>query len=379
MKILLSTSIFKLLIVACLFLGGCTEDEGPTPPPEKTDDPPAVDGGNRIRSVLKQIVTEEKIPGMIAAIVDSDGIREIEAVGLRKVGSTDSITTDDHIHLGSCTKAMTGTLMATLVDDGLISWETTFIEIFPELSDEVHSRFHDMTVHQLVTNRAGVPANATNWWSHQEKEITSRRMALIKDNLYSASGIAQGTYHYSNLGFMIAGSMAEKVTGKSWEQLMEERIFDPLNMTSAGMGAPGSAGQTDQPWGHFRNGNSWQAAQFDNAEALGPAGRVYSSFEDWGKFIALQLPQATPKILNRSTLDFLIDPVGDYAAGWFVTQRSWAGGTVLNHSGSNTYWYVVIWVAPSIDRAYIVGTNSYDNESAALCDQVIGALIDIDQ
>ncbi len=362
----------KSLIIVCLGLlfFSCSDDG--------TENTP-VPTNNEIEDLLIETIAEEDIPGMIAAIIDDSGVRTIEAAGIRKVGSSDSLTVNDLIHLGSCTKAMTSTLLATLVAEGLITWETTLVEVFPELQDSIHEDFHDINLHQLVTHRAGVPANAKDWWLFQDLEIKERRVAMIKDNLTEASQIASGEYHYSNLGYMIAGSMAEKVTNTSWEELMQERLFDQLGMSTAGFGIPGTIGVIDQPWGHARNNGNWNAYQADNSEALGPAGTVHSTFSDWAKFISLQLPASEPAILNRDRLDYLIDPVGQYASGWGVVQRSWAKGTALNHSGSNTIWFVIVWVAPELNRAFMVGTNSYDENTFSVSDRIIGELIAFDQ
>jgi CubicO group peptidase (beta-lactamase class C family) len=173
--------------------------------------------------------------------------------------------------------------------------------------------------------------------------------------------------------------MAEKVTGLSWESLVRARLFDPLGMNSAGFGPPGTFGELDQPWDHYKSAGRWTSIQADNAKALGPAGTVHCSFNDWAKFIALQLPQNKPAILDREQLNALIEPVGEYAFDWVVVNRPWANGTALTHTGSNTMWFVVVWVAPEINKAFMVGTNSYNENSFAVCDRIIGELIQFDQ
>ena len=87
-------------------------------------------------------------------------------------------------------------------------------------------------------------------------------------------------------------------------------------------------------------------------------------------------------IQNRHQLDQLIEPVGDYAAGWGIYQYNRVKGTVLTHDGSNTMWYARVWMAPNIDRAYMVVMNAAfkdSSKSATICDQVISELIKIDQ
>ncbi|PLX24324.1 MAG: penicillin-binding protein [Marinilabiliales bacterium] len=334
---------------------------------------------NPIHDLLVETISKENIPGMIVAIIDAEGIRTIESVGVRKIGSSEKLTTDDLIHLGSCTKAMTSALLATLVQNGEITWETTLTEVFPDLKGIIHEDYYNITLHQLVTHRARVPANAKDWRLFQNLEIKERRVKMIEDNLTEPSQIAKGKFNYSNLGYMIAGSMAEKITGLSWEILMQDRLFEPLGMSSAGFGAPGTPDQTDQPWGHYKSAETWQSWQVDNPEAIGPAGSVHCSFKDWAKFISLQLPKKKSSIINHDQLSFLIDPIGDYASGWYVQERSWANGISFFHNGSNNFWYTAVWVAPEINRAFMVGTNSYDENSFTVCDKIISKLIEIDK
>ena len=316
---------------------------------------------------------------MVAAITSSKGVLAIGTAGVRKIESEVKLTGQDHIHLGSCTKAMTSVLLTTLVAERQLTWETSLIDVLPELKGKIHPDYHAITIWQLLTHRAGVEANAANWWVYGKMELKKRRLAILQANLKEAPTRKQGVYHYSNLGYMIAGCMAEKVNGSIWESLMQKRIFDPLGMDSAGFGPPGASGKTDQPWGHVRSGDRWRPRQFDNAEALGPAGRVHASFADWAKFLAMQLSGGKSLGLDRKILDKLITPTGTYAGGWRVTKRPWGKGTVLTHSGSNTMWYALVWVAPQLDRAFLVATNSRDNDSHAICDQMIGKLIQINQ
>ncbi|NOX98289.1 MAG: beta-lactamase family protein [Verrucomicrobia bacterium] len=331
-----------------------------------------------IREALVNVVNREKLPGMIAAIANADGVMAIGSAGVRKEGSNVAITDSDLFHIGSCTKAMTATLLAQFVDEGVITWDTTLIDVFPEYRIKIHPDYYKVTLWQLLTHRAGVPANAKDWWVHQKMELKARRQTIMLENLKEARSEKPGQFLYSNLGYMIAGSMAEKLSGTRWETLMKNYLFTPLKMDSVGFGPPGTKWKADQPWGHVKSAGKWQAKQFDNAEPLGPAGRVHCSIEDWAKFIALQLPGKNKPILDRKSLDRLIDSDDDYAAGWMVGERSWAKGITLTHSGSNTMWYAVVWVAPKLNRAFIVATNSMDEKSAAICDKMIGELISID-
>ncbi len=332
-----------------------------------------------IRQELEKIVNEGKAPGMIAAIISSEGVIAIASAGVRKAGTDIAFTSNDFVHLGSCTKAMTATMLATLVAEGKLSWDTKLIEAIPGLKKSIHSDYHKITLWQLLTHRAGLSKNAMDWDAHNQKEMKKRRLAILEDNLKSPSTYEIDKFHYSNFGYMIAACMAEKLTGKSWESLMKKRLFDPLGMFSTDFGAPNTHNQIDQPWGHswgfswFRN--KWKPDQSDNPEALGPAGMVHCSIEDWAKFLSLFLTDKNP-ILESKYLNKLAEPVGFYAAGWGILEQPWAKGIVLTHNGSNGIWFASVTIAPKLNRTYIVVTNSCDFGSTPdICNEILKKLV----
>ena len=335
------------------------------------------------RSIVKYLtgpVAAGKSPGLIAAIIDEAGVRAIASAGVRKQGSSEKFTMNDQVHIGSNTKAMTSVMLATLVEDGTFAngWETTISEVFPELVGEIHAGYHRVTLWQLVSHTSGMARDAWNWWTHAGLEIKARRYTIMKETLANPPAGPIGKFLYSNLGYLVAGVMAEKLTGKSWETLMEERLFTPLGMYSAGFGAPGTPNEVDQPWGHDRNaGASWVPSQIDSV-VDGPAGTVHLSIADWAKFIQLWFPNSEPGILDREVLDTLITPrSGDYAAGWGVF--SWGGDIGIGHGGSNTYWYSTLLVLPNRERAYVAVANSAEpdlDDTFDMLDSIIGNLID---
>lgn len=83
--------------------------------------------------------------------------------------------------------------------------------------------------------------------------------------------------------------------------------------------------------------------------------------------------------MERKYLDKLIEPVSDYACGWGVNQQERADGLVLAQNGSNSMWYVSLWVAPNMNRASITGTNSFDNNSEKIFQYATISLIRISQ
>jgi len=332
-----------------------------------------------IQDLVVNTVSSENIPGMIAATIDSSGILQIESAGVRKTGFPEQITNTDQFHLGSCGKAMTSAMMATLVAEDKIKWETTLIKVFPELEDSILSVYHNITLHQLLTHRAGIANQCDHCMLYEDLNIEESRYLNMITVLKEPNNLNAGDYHYSNIGYVIAGAMAERVTGQSWENLMRNRIFDPLGMSSAGFGPPGTIDQIDQPWGHSKSNGEWQPSQLDNPEEAGPAGTIHCSVEDWAKFISIYLKQDNTAILERRYIDKLIDPVGTYACGWVVEYQDRASGLVLAHNGSNAMWYAGVWVAPELNRAFIACTNSRDGNTERIIQAAINNLIRIHQ
>ena len=317
-----------------------------------------------VAQVLERAQKKSEVPGMVAAIVRGDKVTEVAAVGKRKSGDPTPMTTDDLLHLGSNTKSMTATMITTLIEEGKLGWDTTLATVFPHEAESWHADWRAVTLHQLLTHTASLPANV-NYHPLRGKTTTDRRRAILEEEwLKKAPDPKPGTrFRYSNVGYMLAALMAETVTGKSWEELMRERLFDPLGMKTAGFGPPGTGDKVDQPWGHLLRKGEHVASRQDNAAWLGPAGTVHASIADWSKF-AIQHLQGergetkTKLLLKPETFRKLHTPVKEhYACGW--VQKSFPNKKVpyLWHNGSNTFWYAEMWLDPENDLAVLIATN----------------------
>ena len=333
-------------------------------------------------ALLEPIRAKHKLPGLVAAIVEGDDVIAIGATGIRKLGAPDAITVNDKVHLGSCTKAMTATVIARLIERKQLAWDSTLAQVFPDLAPELNEPYRAITLEQLLQHRSGVSGG--NTWvllARKDQSPPEQRLNVVKTEFGKPPVTKPGThFEYANAGYVATAAMAERVTGRSWEELIQAELFDPLGMSSAGFGAPGAANQVDQPWGHVSVGSRAMPVQGDNPPVIGPAGRVHCTIRDWAKFVSLHLRGARGEehdYLKPETFARLHSPTpgGDYADGWMVLERPWGGGTVLSHSGSNTMWYCVVWVAPKRDFAALSATNIAGDEAARGCDDASAAMI----
>jgi CubicO group peptidase (beta-lactamase class C family) len=284
---------------------------------------------------------------------------------------------------------MTATLCAILVEQGKLKWDTTVAEAFPRLKEKIHADYHAVTLDQLLTHRSGLPEDREPdpiLWPKilaLKGPLKEQRLTLVELVLHDKPKTPPRTkFQYSNDGYTIAGAMCEQATGKAWEDLMRELLFKPLGMTTAGFGPPGKADAVDQPWGHEERFLGLQVKPLapgpnaDNPAVIGPAGTVHCSIGDWARYAIFHLKN-DPRLLKPETLRKLHTPAAgeDYAYGWLVADREWAGGKTLSHGGSNTFWFADIWLALSRDSAYLAATNRGDKQAFQGCDAAIAKLI----
>lgn len=370
-------------LVAPLFWTGAVHGRQADPKPRQAPVPPAT--YKSLDALLAPIRAAHDLPALAAAVIRNGRLEALGAVGVRKVGLDEPVRVDDKFHIGSCTKSMTATLCAMLVEDGKLSWATTLGETFPELKDKIRPAYHGVTLEQLLCHRSGLPEDRTpNAVFFKlvalRGDIRKQRRQMVELLLQQEPANPPGeAFAYSNGGVSIAGAMAEAVSEKSWEELIRQRLFEPLGMKSAGFGPPGSAeaDPPDQPWGHRAAGAKpfpMPPGRFaDNPAVIGPAGTVHLSMEDWARYAIAHLKGAhgSGTLLKPESFKTLhTDKYNQqYAFGWGISQPPWTTGKVLEHAGSNSLWFARIHLLPEHNWGVLLATNQA-NEAAQQALQV---------
>ncbi len=328
---------------------------------------------------LEAIRVKHKLPALGAAIVTDQGAVHIFTTGTRRRGDETLVRENDLWHLGSCGKAITATMIARLVEQGKLRFDQTLEDTFVKLTDKMDDPLKQISLTNLLSHRSGLPANFSLGRYTKEKSIKKARYKVLLEAMEKPLLSKPGEkYLYSNWGYTLAGHMAEEATRKSWESLMRREVFKPLDMRSAGFGGIGTIGKIDQPWPHSMLGIPMltNGKDMDNLPVMGPAGTMHMSLADWGKFIAEHLKGANgnSEYLIAESFETLHSEVGDkYAMGWIVTNRPWAGGTALTHSGDNTMNHAVVWMAPKKGFAVLAVTNQ--SSAGKATDEVASTMI----
>lgn len=326
---------------------------------------------------LSDLVEAERaqagIPALGAAVVGPDGLLAIGVAGVRAFPAGPSVRQRDQWHIGSCTKAFTGTLAARLIERNLLHWDTTVAQV---LGTRMHAGWHEVPLLWLLSHRSGAEGNFDqSIWERMVAlggSLREQRAWLVAEGMKSPPPAAPNSRtSYSNAGYMIAGAMLEKAANRDWESLVRREVFGPLGLSSAGFGAPGTPGRLDQPLGHVRGeSGGWKRIELgpgdDNPAATGPAGTIHLSLSDWAKFITAHLRGARGEdaYLHRLSWQRLHNPgeaAWEYSPGWVVSRPRENGEPVLRHLGSNNFFVAQAVLFPARNRAVLLVTNLGDD------------------
>ena len=393
----LTTRILPVLIL--LFLSACGGSGGspssppnggpPSPPPSPID--PGVLGDSRIGELVAKIRDRHELPALGAIIVASGVIVEQAVDGRRSINSSVTVATTDKWHLGSVSKAMTATLAAILVEQSMLSWDTTPLDVWPEDAATMHAAYQNVTVVDLLSHQAGlqpdqgmIPSIALTADAAPGTVIEKRRL-WAKELLELNPANAVGEFNYANGGYIVVGAMLETLTGQPWETLMMSNVFQPLGMLDTGFGAPGTSGQFDQPWGHWVQGGQLTSLSpgpgADSQQAIGPAGTIHTTMSDYALFMFAHLEGelGIPGLVSADTFQFLHQPVGghDYALGWRVDDtHAWAQGPLLFHLGTNLRWVANAGLVPGLNTGVLIVSNSGNQAALDASDEMASLLLE---
>ena len=346
------------------------------------------EGDLALRATLDEVRVRHDVPALWGGRFHADGRRVFAVSGVRKHGEVDPARLDDLVHIGSCTKAMTAVMVARGCSRETLSFDTTLADLFPSvgLGDGetlATSTWGAVTVDELLRHTSGAPANP-DWWAldrdHPGDPVAARRALL--EWLLAQDRPAEPGFLYSNVGYALLGHIVESIEGKPWETLLADEVFQPLGLTTAAFGPLPPEGATGA-WGHVVRDGVTEPVRIDNPPPLGPAGRVHVTIGDWSRFALAFTADGDNTDRDRlgvSRRDWarLLEPRagGSYAGGWGLHDRAWGGGRVLSHSGSNTTWTCVAWVAPGRDFCLLGATNTGAPAAAAACDEAVSACLD---
>ena len=320
---------------------------------------------------LREFREEHGIPGIAAVVVTGESVLNIGVDGIRKLGGPDSVRLGDRFHLGSNAKAMTGFVAGSLVEKGLIGWNTKVLDVFPAFTKTAGDVYRDKTLKDLLSHRARIAPfmSGTDFKRLPafKGSLAERRQAFTGWLLQQEPADIDTTrgYRYSNAGYAIASAMLEKASGKTWEQLMHDELFEPLGIKGE-FGWPGY-NDGNQPWGHYFDADSHRICphnprdEYQLPDLCAAAGDVSMSVHDYAVFLQANLLGLNGRdtFLEAKTWQFLHTcnaTAMHYSTGWRSGEV--AGHKASCHNGSAGTFYCTAVVFRDKDLALAIMTNA---------------------
>ena len=302
---------------------------------------PAAPGRSATGSLAARLtasIQAHRVPGASAAVF-RDGQWEIAAAGVTNVTTGTDVTPETVMHIGSITKVLTATLVMQLVDDGRVDLASPLKRYLPDFQSADRDATARITVGMLLNHTSGIDGEYFSDAGPDAQRIEDVIARIARQGQVHAPGAESS---YCNSGAVLAGYLAQRLLGKSWYTLIEERIFEPLGMQHSVV-QPADALLHRAAVGHFLNADGTHtrtSVAFLNP-GLAPAGTTAMlSAKDLATFAVAHindglapsghrlLSAESARRMRRQTAAWRGITGGGFGLGWMTTDKG-----IVDHDG----------------------------------------------
>jgi beta-lactamase class C len=250
---------------------------------------------------IKTALANRQAPGAAVAIVKDTSIIFLKGYGLRNTKKTDSIDTRTVFRLGSVSKSVTATLVAILVNEGILHWDDPVITYLPNFRLKTEEATKKLTLRHLLSHTIGLPYHAFTIMVEDHAPFDTLVDHLKDLDLVGKPG---ELYSYQNVGFSVIGSVIEKATGKKLEEVFIEKLFHPLGMNDASASFEKIMMDDNVALPHYlTKPTSISSAYY----SVAPAGGLNASIQDMGLWLKALMGNQ-PKLLAEKELNEIFEP-----------------------------------------------------------------------
>ena len=320
------------------------------------------------------------LPAIQATVTKSSGVVAHGVAGIVELGRTNAVTNEDAFHIGSCSKPFTATIVAMLVEEKKLRWDTRVLDVFPEWKTTTDAVYAPVSVADLLSHESGLPAYDDDADFVNVPPLpggtVERRREFAHFVLTRPPAIPpRSGYKYSNAGFVVVAAMIERVSGRSWEWWIRNRIFRPLKMHSAGFGWP------SRVYGHesAEDGKLTPVdpkGKYQLQDYLAPAGDLHMSTDDLCAFLRahLRAMRGRKTIISPATAAAMHTKRLRSALG-FGNATVAGFDEVATYSGSADTFFTVIAIAAKQNVAVAVSTNAAGDSAQKTVGRVLKDLL----
>ncbi|MFC5815031.1 serine hydrolase domain-containing protein [Nonomuraea harbinensis] len=317
---------------------------------------------------LAELIAEYEVPGAALAYLHQGELHEFAAGVLNKATGVES-TPDSLFQIGSVTKVWTATLLMQDIEQGRLTLDTPVVDVLPEFKVADPEVTKTVTIRHLLSHTSGIDGDLFL--------DTGRGDDCVEKYVAACADLAQNhplgvTQSYCNSGFIVAGRVLEKLAGKRWDDVLRERIIEPLGLTHTATLAEDVL-RFRAAMGHMENGDP--APVWGLMRSAGPAGLICARPADVVAFARAHLEGGlleNPAAMWEPQID-IPNPhtLGrQWGIGWILDE--WDGRQVVSHGGNTIGQHAMLWMLPGTGTIACVTVNG--GHSGAFTHRVVTEL-----
>lgn len=318
--------------------------------------------------VVEKAMKEFEVPGMSIGIVVDGHVVYAKGFGYRDLENKLPVTPDTLFPIGSCTKGFTSFVVGNLIDEGLLNWDEMVLNVLPEFRLWDQYATQNLTIRDLLTHRSGLPRHDFMWYNS-----TASRAELIKRIRYLEPSVdIRERYQYNNLMYLTAGCAMEQITGKTFEEIVREKILIPLEMnhTNFSIIETQNSGNFASPY--IEKNDKLKKIPYRDISVMGPIGSLNSNVTDLIHWLQVHLNQGVynkTTLISPTTLQEIHAPqvivpgapeskeslLYAYGIGWGIV--SYRGKYLLSHDGGIDGFTNCVGFLPNEGIGFVIQSN----------------------
>lgn len=340
---------------------------------------------------MNKYLLAKNIPGAQVVVVSPQDILQCDGYGLRDVEYKLPMTEETLFYIGSCGKAFTCCMLQTLVEDGLISWHNPVVEYLPEFKLADPKLTREVNILDLVAHRTGYPRHDDIWYNDPSGE---RMDAVSQLSHRRPQAPLRTEFIYNNIMYIVAGCVAERITGYSWEKLMQDRVINPLGLRRVRLDLSSYKSDANHTKSYKITESSVIEYSDIETHKVAPAGSIYLSAPEMARWLRFMLGRGEldgKRIVSQNGYEFLLKPhmkpSGEfvqsipgivplgYGCGWMIQKGK--DGVFYSHGGSLNGYLTLICLFPNQELAMAVMVNGgVDEAPVEIVTELCSRLID---
>ena len=236
-------------------------------------------------TAFARVLKEWKAPGFAVAVIEKNKLVYAEGFGYKDWEAKTPVTANTQFAIGSCTKAFTASLVGLLARDGKADIDKPVRNYLPALNFYNNEMNNNITLRDMMCHRTGISRYDYSWYYFPS---ASRDTLMQRIQYMEPSEPLRRKWQYNNFMYLLQGVVVEKLTGKSWEDNIRERLFEPLGMTNSNVSLSEWMKAKDIAVGYgLKQDSIINRSDYYDISGMAPAGSINSSVNDMAKWLTV--------------------------------------------------------------------------------------------